>query len=181
MRGEPFAASNKITWLRLLGCNVAGRLGQALDPVLDVSERLKAGLDCGRWNILQHIDGDGVAQTVEIVDKLAAARGEKQTVGPAIPGVMTPLEQTVFDQPIEQAHQRDWLQFKHVSQIDLRQPFLLPQPEQYDPLRTRSATPLGAVLDIVTQQPGAFDKLRNQLAFQVEGHGCGGLPSFPIV
>ena len=80
---------------------------------------------------------------------------------------MPALQQAVLDQAIEQPHQRDRLQFKHIRQIDLRQPFLFPQPEQHDPLRARGAAALGAMIDVVAQQPRAFDKLRNQLAFQV--------------
>ena len=80
---------------------------------------------------------------------------------------MSPLQKAVLDQPIEQAHQRDRLQFKHVGQIDLRQSFLLPQSEQYDPLRARGAAALGTVVDEVAQQARAFDKLCHQLAFAI--------------
>ena len=111
-----------------------------------------------------------VAQTVEIVGKLAPAGGEEQAVGPPIPGVAAALDKTMFDQPVEQAHQRDRLQFEHVGQIDLGQPLLLAQPEQDNPLRTRRATPLGAVIDIVAQKARTFDKLRDQLLFQIERH-----------
>ena len=98
------------------------------------------------------------------------AAGQEQPVGAAIPGIVPALQQTVLDQTVEQPHQRDRLQFEHVGQIDLRQPLLLPQPEQHDPLRARGAAPLGAMIDVVAQQPRAFDKLRNQLAFQIERH-----------
>jgi len=111
------------------------------------------------------------ANRVELIDKLTATRREKQSVGASILGVVPSLEKTVLDQSIEQAHQRDRLQFKHIRQIDLRQSFLLPQSEQYDPLRARGAAALGAVIDIIAQQARAFDELRNQLAFQVERHG----------
>ena len=92
--------------------------------------------------------------------------------------IVPPLEQAVLDQAIEQPHQRDRLQFEHVGQIDLRQ--ALParrKPEQHDPLRARRTAALGAMIDVVAQQPRAFDKLRNQLAFQIERHD--GLVRFP--
>ena len=83
----------------------------------------------------------------------------------------------MLDQPIQQAHQRDRLQFKHFGQIDLRQTLLLPQPEQHDPLRTRGAAPLGALVDVVAQQARAFDQLDNELAFQIERHELTGFPN----
>jgi hypothetical protein len=88
------------------------------------------------------------------------------------------LDKTVLDQTIEQAHQRDRLQFKYLSEIDLRQSFLLPQSEQYNPLRARGAAALGAVVDVIAQQARAFDELRNQLASQIERHERGGPQSF---
>jgi len=121
------------------------------------------------------------AQAVEIVDQLAPARGEKQPVGAPILGVVPALEKAVFDQSIEQAHQRDRLEFEHFGQIDLRQSFLLPQSEQYDPLRARGAAALGAVVDVIAQQARAFDELGNELAFQIERHSGGGSQSFPII
>src|SRR5712692_10672622 len=150
----------------LFGCDAAGRFNEAFDSLLDVPERPEAGFDGRRGDILQNIGRDGVAQAVEIIDKLAAARREKQAVGPAISGIGPPLEKTVLDQ----THQRDRLQLKHLGQIDLRQPFLLPQSKQHDPLRARGATALRAVIDIIAQQPRALDKLCNQLAFQIERH-----------
>ena len=94
---------------------------------------------------------------------------------------MPALEKPVLDQAIEQAHQRDRLQFEHIGQIDLRQSFLLPQSEQYDPLRAGGAAALGAMVDVVAQQARAFDELGNELAFQIERHSGGGSQSFPIV
>src|SRR5207248_6046979 len=104
--------------------DVAGQIGQPLDPLLDVLQHLEAGLDRRVGNVLQNIRCDCVAQAIEVVDKLASARGEKQPVGAPVPGVVAPLEQAVLDQTVEQPHQRDRLQFKHVSQIDLGQSFL---------------------------------------------------------
>src|SRR5216684_7020522 len=72
---------------RLLGRDIAARLGKALDPLLDVAERLEAGFDRVGRDISQHISCNGVAQTVEIIDKLAAACGEKQSIGAAIPRI----------------------------------------------------------------------------------------------
>ena len=153
---------------RLFRRDVAGRHGKTLDPLLDVPERLKRGLDCLGRDVLQDVGCDGVAQTIEIVDKLAAGTGQEELVGATILGIVPALQKTVLDQTIEQAHQRDRLQFKHVGQIDLRQPLVLPQPEQYDPLRSRRASALGAVVDVIAQQARAFDELRDQLAFQIE-------------
>ena len=62
---------------RLLGRDVAARLGKALDPLLDVSERFEAGFDRVGRDISQHVGCDGVAQTVEIIDELTAACGKK--------------------------------------------------------------------------------------------------------
>ena len=98
---------------------MAGRIGQRLDPLLDVLQRLEAGLDRRVGNVLQNIRCDGVAQAIEIIDKLASARGEKQPVGAPVPGVVAPFEQAMLDQTVEQPHQRDRLQFEHVGQIDL--------------------------------------------------------------
>ena len=61
----------------LLGRDVAAKLGKALDPLLDVAERLEAGFDRVDRDISQHVGCDGVAQTVEIIDKLPAACREK--------------------------------------------------------------------------------------------------------
>src|SRR6267143_5086138 len=153
---------------RLLGRDAAGRFGKSLDALLDVLERFQAGFDGRRGDILQNLGCDRIAQTVEIIDKLAAARREKQAVGTAIPEIGSAFQQAVLDQTVEQTHQRDRLQFKHVGQIDLRQSLLLPQSKQHNPLRARGATALGTVVDVVAQQTRAFDQLRNQPAFQIE-------------
>ena len=121
-------------------------------------------------NVVQHVGCDRIAQAVEIVDKLPAARGQKQPVGAAILRIVPPLEQAMLDQPVEQPHQRDRLQFEHVGEIDLGQALLLAQAKQHDPLRARGAAALGAVIDVVAQQPRTLHELRNQLAFQVERH-----------
>jgi hypothetical protein len=110
----------------LLGRDVAARLGKALDPLLDVAERLEAGFDGVGRDISQHLGCDGVAQTVKIIDELTAACSEKESIGTSIPRVVPSLEKAVLDQTIKQAHQRDRLQFKHIGQIDLGQSFLLP-------------------------------------------------------
>ena len=157
----------------LLGRDVAARLGKALDPLLDVCERCEAGFDRLGRDVLQNVCCNGVAQAVEIIDKLTAARCEKQSVSASIPGVVPSFEKTVLDQTIEQAHKRDRLQFKYIREIDLRQSFLLPQSEQYDPLRARGAAALGAVVDVIAQQARAIDELRNQLALQIERHERG--------
>ena len=150
----------------------------------------KTGPDRRVRNLLQHIDRNRVAQTVEIVDQLTAGAGQEQPVGPAVFWIRAPLQQPVLDQAVEQADQRDRLQFQHVGQIDLRQSFLLPQSEQYDPLRAGGAAALGAVVDVVAQQARTFHQLRDELTFQVERHVGGGplgqafsgpLQSFPNV
>ena len=82
----------------------------------------------------------------------------------------------MLNQTIEQAHQRDRLEFKHLGQIDLGQSFLLPQSEQHDPLGARGAAALGAMVDVVAQQTRGLDKLCNNLTFKVERHGRSGLP-----
>src|SRR3982074_2204680 len=115
--------------VELFGRNIAGRFGKALDPFLDVSKRLQAGFNGVGRHVPQHVRCNGVAQTVEIVDKLPAARGKEQPVGASIPGVVPPLEKSVLDQTIEQAYQGDRLQFQHVGQVDLRSYFLPPQAE----------------------------------------------------
>ena len=89
---------------------------------------------------MQHIGGDRVAQAVEVVDQLPASGGQEQPVGAAILGIMSPLEQAMLHQSIEQAHQRDRLQFEDLGQIDLGQAFLLPQTKQHNPLRAGGAT-----------------------------------------
>src|SRR5450432_4186177 len=164
------ASSRNASRRRLLGGDVAGRFGTRLDPLLDVSERLQAGFNGLLGNVLQHIGGDGIAQTIEIVDELTAARGEVQFVGAAILRIVPSLQQTVLDQPIEQPHQRDRLQLQNVSEVDLRQSLLLPQSKQYNPLGARGAAALGTVVDVIAQQARTFDKLRDQLAFKIERH-----------
>jgi hypothetical protein len=74
----------------------------------------------------------------------------------------------LIDKAIQQSHQRYWLQFHHFREIDLRQPFLLTQSEEHDPLGARGPAAFSAVLDIITQQPGRFDELRNELPFEIE-------------
>ncbi len=88
---------------------------------------------------------NGGTQAVEIVDKPAAGAGQKQTIGAAVIRILPALQKTLFDQAVEQADQRDRLHLQHFGQIDLRKAFLLPQPEQHDPLRAGRSPPLGAV------------------------------------
>jgi hypothetical protein len=76
----------------------------------------------------------------------------------------------MFDQAIEQPHQRDRLQLEHVGEIDLRQAFLLTQAKQHDPLRARGAAAFGAVVDEVSQQSRTLHELRDELALQVQRH-----------
>src|SRR6202165_2259979 len=172
-------AGNQTIWL--FGRDIAGSLGKALDPLLDVFERFEAGFNRVGRDILQHIGCNSVAQTVEIIDKLTAALREEQPVGASIPGIVPPLEKTMLDQTIEQAHQRDRLQFKDIGQIDLRQSLLLPPSEQYDPLRARGAAALGAVVDVISQQARTLDELGNQLPFEIERHELWRSQSFPKV
>src|SRR6266478_3924925 len=77
---------------RLFGRDVAARLGKALDPLLDVAERLEAGFDRVDRDISQHVGCDVVAQTVEVIDELTAACGEKESIGASIPRVVPSLE-----------------------------------------------------------------------------------------
>src|SRR5882724_11398558 len=140
----PATFSSSLLVVRLLGRDVAGRFGKALDAFLDVSKRDERGFNGPGRDILQHIRGNGAAQTVEIINQLTASRREKQPVGTTVLRVIPPFKKAVLDQTIEQAHQRDRLQFQHVGQIDLRQSLLLPQSKQYNPLRARGATALGA-------------------------------------
>ncbi len=107
-------------------------------------------------------------QTVEIVHQLPPARGEEEPVGAAILGVVPPLEQAVLDETIEQPHKRDRLQFEHVGEIDLRQPLLIAQAKQHDPLRTGGAAALRAVVDEIAQEPRTLHELRDQLALQIK-------------
>src|ERR1700757_1830208 len=79
----------------LLGRDVARGLGKALDAVLDVPARLETGCDLFGREIVEHSGRKGVAQKVEIIDKLAATRGEKQPVCPTTPGIVPPLKKTV--------------------------------------------------------------------------------------
>ena len=101
---------------------MARRLGKTLDPLLDVSERCKTGFDRGGRDVLQHVGCNGIAQTVEIVDQLAAARREEQPVGAAVLGIVPALKQTVLDQTVKKTDQRDRLQFENVGEIDLGNP-----------------------------------------------------------
>ncbi len=145
----------------LFGGDVTRRLGQGFDTLLDVSQRLEAGFDGGSRNVLQHVNRNGVAQTIKIIGQLSPICGEKQAVSPPIPGVAAALNKTVLDQPVKQTNQRDRLQLEHIGQVHLGKPLLLAQPEQDNPLRTRRATALGAVIDIVAQKARTFDELRN--------------------
>src|ERR1700730_19464488 len=81
----------------LLRRDVAGRIGQSLDPLLDVLQRLEAGFDRGVGKVAQNIRCNGVAQAVEVIDQLTSACGEKQPVGAAVLGVVAPLKQAVLD------------------------------------------------------------------------------------
>src|SRR5246127_4236727 len=89
--------------------DVAGRIRQCLDPLLDVAQRSQTDLDRFVGNIRQHIGSDGIAQAVETVDELSAARGQKQPVGAAVLGIVAPLEQPMLDEPVQEPHQRDRL------------------------------------------------------------------------
>ena len=80
---------------QLLRRDVA-RLGKALDPLFDVYQRLQTGLDRLGRNIPQYIGCDGIAKTVEIVDKLTALRREKQPVGAPVLRIVSPFEETVL-------------------------------------------------------------------------------------
>jgi len=82
---------------------MARRLDQAFDSFLDGSERLQAGFDRNGGSILQYLGCNGIAQRIEIVDQLSAARREKQPIGAPILGVVPALEKAVFDQTIKQA------------------------------------------------------------------------------
>gem|GEM_PF-6662302 len=153
-----------------LGRDVVEMFGEQLDTLLDIAERLKASCDRVFGNVLHNIRGNVVAKAVEIVDELAPPRREEQPVGAAVLGIMSSLEQTMFDKTIEQSHQGDRLQLEHICEIDLRQSFLSPQSKQHDPLRARRAAGFRAMIDIVAQQSRAFRKLHNKLPFQFERH-----------
>src|SRR5260370_17598838 len=49
--------------IKLFGGDVAARFSEALDPLLDVSERLQAHFNCPGRDILQHIHTNDVART----------------------------------------------------------------------------------------------------------------------
>src|SRR5882762_12002616 len=84
----------------LLGRDMAGRIGQAFDALLDVAQRAETGFDRLARHAVQDIGRNRVAQAVELVDELAAARGEKQTISAPVLWVVPPLQQPVFDQAI---------------------------------------------------------------------------------
>ena len=117
------------------------------------------------WNTS---DCDRIAQAVEIVDELLALRGQEQAVGATVLRIVPPFEQTMLDQAVEQPHQRDRLQLEHVGEIDLGQALVLPQSKQHDPLGAGGPSLLGAVIDIIAQQPRTLYELCNELPFQVE-------------
>ncbi|GCC42935.1 hypothetical protein chiPu_0027211, partial [Chiloscyllium punctatum] len=150
--------------------DVLRALTERLDAILDLAKRGEATLDMPVRYVAQYVACDRVAQTVEIVDQAAPGPGQEQAIGAAIPGVGAAFEQAVLDQAVKQPHQRDRLQFEDVGEIDLGKPLLLAQPEQNDPLGTRGPSRLGAMIDIVAQQPRALDELRDELAFEIERH-----------
>src|SRR5689334_18038228 len=156
--------------LALLGGDRIRSLAETLEAFLDVDQRVQARLDRFVRNVAEHIRCNRVTQTVEVVDKLTAAPGQEQAVGATVPGVGPTLQQSVFDQAIEQTHKRNRLQLQHIGKIDLRKPLLLPKAKQHDPLRARRAAPLGAVVDVIAQQPRTLDELGDQPAFQIERH-----------
>src|SRR3979411_37634 len=61
---------------RLLGRQICRPLGKPLDAFLEASERCQTGLDRVRRDISQQIRRDVVAQTIQIIDKLATRAGE---------------------------------------------------------------------------------------------------------
>ena len=63
--------------IRLLDRDIGRGLASTLDVLLDVHQRLETGLDRIGGNVAQNIGCDGIAQAVEIVDQLAAARCQK--------------------------------------------------------------------------------------------------------
>src|SRR4029077_2833162 len=78
--------------------------GKRLDPLLDISERLETGFDRSIRQILQTIGRNGIPQSVEIVGKLAAGRGEEHPVGAPVAGIVLSLDKTMFDEPVEKAY-----------------------------------------------------------------------------
>src|SRR5262245_51075279 len=100
--------------------DMPGRLGQFLDPLLDVAQRAETGLKRIRPHVLQDIGRNRISQAVEIIDELPAARRQEQAIGTPVLRIVPPFQQTVLDEAIEQPHQRDRLQFENVGEIDLR-------------------------------------------------------------
>jgi hypothetical protein len=62
---------------RLLDRDIGGAVTGALDVLFDVDQRAERGLQCVCGDVVQNIGCDVIAQAVEIVDQLAAARRQK--------------------------------------------------------------------------------------------------------
>ena len=168
---------------RLLGRDGAGRLGQALDPLLDVPERLAGWFQsrCREFPAARPRQSQSrrLSRSSTSCRPLAVrnSRLARRSLG-SCRRSSSPCS--------TRRSSRRTSEIGCNSSTSARstwdKPFLLPQPKQHDPLRARGAAALGAMIDIVAQQARAFDKLRNELAFQIERHRrCPVSQSFPIV
>src|SRR5581483_8034192 len=92
------------SFARLFRRDVIGWIGLRLDALLDLAQRIEAGLNGLIRQVMQDVDRNRIAQAVEIVDELPAALREEQAVGAAVFRIMPALEQSMFDQTIEQPH-----------------------------------------------------------------------------
>ncbi|CCE06680.1 hypothetical protein BRAS3843_1780051 [Bradyrhizobium sp. STM 3843] len=152
------------------------RIGQRLDALLELAQRGQAGRDRLIGNPIQHVGSDRVPEIVEIIDEPASRVRQVQPVGAAVLGIVPALEQALLNQPVQQPHQRDRLQFQHFREIDLRKSLLRAQPKQHNPLRACGAARFGTMINIVAQDARAFDKLGDQLPPEVQRHVQGHVP-----
>ena len=83
-----------IAAIGLFGRDIAGPSPTPLMRSLMSTSVLSVVCDASVGDVVQNIGRDGIAQAVEIVDQLAAARRQEQLVGAAIPGVGPALEQS---------------------------------------------------------------------------------------
>ena len=111
--------------LSLLGGDVIAVIGHRLDAILDVAQRARLVLIASSDKSCSTSVAIASRRLSRSSTSCRPARGEEQPVGAPVLRIVPPLEQAVFDQTIEQPHQRDRLQLEHVGEIDLRQAFLL--------------------------------------------------------
>jgi len=103
--------------LLYLAATWAGRIGQSFDALLDLAQGLETGFQPPRPARRARTIGrdPSVAQAVEFVDKLTAAPPVRnRRLARRSFGSCRRSKKPMFDETIEQPHQRNRLQFEHV-------------------------------------------------------------------